>query len=143
MNVGWFGGSGFSWSPDDQRIIFSVYRSLKDQPLLQKASIYSVKVRTRVSTRIGRGYLPLWAPRGGWIAFALLPRRGGESSLYVSRPDGSGRKVLAKGIPGAWSPDGTRIATGGLVIVQPNGKGKRAITLPPSQADLIHVDWSR
>jgi Tol biopolymer transport system component len=144
IDVG-YGGAGFSWSPDDRRIIFAVHASRN----FQKASIYSVDVGTRVSTRVGRGYGPLWAPRGERIAFVLPGQPGGWTSLWASRPDGTGRKLLAKKASlAAWSPDGTRIAavmpwpkSAWLVGMQPNGNGKRAIVRLPYGA--LHVDWSR
>jgi Tol biopolymer transport system component len=132
-------GGGRSWSPDDGRIVFSG-GSLGH---FQKVSVYSVDVRTRVSSRLGRGYEPLWAPRGGWIAFALPGRPSVGPSIYVSRPDGSGRKVLGKGEPAAWSPDGTEIAahtSAGLVAMQLNRTGRHTIGRFP---EFFHVDWSR
>jgi Tol biopolymer transport system component len=140
MDIGYLGGEAFSWSPDDRQIIFSVIPS---GVLYQKASIYSVNVRTRVSTRVEPGFRPLWAPRGDRISFAVLARPG-VWSLRVSRPDGSGRKVLGKGSPVAWSPDGTEIAAGtlaGLVAMQPNGTGRHTIGRFPE--GFLHVDWSR
>lgn len=133
-------GGGWSWSPDDGRIVFSA------GPLghFPRVSVYSVDIRTRVSTRLGPGYDPLWAPRGGRIAFALPGRPGQSQSIYVSRPDGSGRKVLGNGGPAAWSPDGTEIAAGtsaGLVAMQPNGTGRRTIGRFPN--GFLDVDWSR
>jgi Tol biopolymer transport system component len=139
MDIG-LGDRGFSWSPDDGRIVFSVVPS---RPLYRKATIYSVNLSTRVSTRLGRGLHPLWGPRGRLIAFALPARPGALPSLYVSRPDGSRRKVLGKGDPAAWSPGGSQIATftagAWLVVIRANGAGKRPIVRLPTS----HAEWVR
>jgi Tol biopolymer transport system component len=72
----------------------------------------------------GRDHAPSWSPDGRWIAF--VTRGDGEPSLYVSRSDGSQRRLLVQhGAAPAWSPDGKRIAfraANGIEFVSPNGK---------------------
>jgi Tol biopolymer transport system component len=57
------------------------------------------------------------APAGSWIVVHSDP--GGDSRLSLMRPDGSDLALLSDtvaGYPfGAWSPDGSRVATLGLV----------------------------
>jgi TolB protein len=136
---------GLSWSPDDRRLIFSVY---PNSNAFEKSTLYSVDVETRISTSLGRGTRPLWAPRGGRIAFELPGHAGGWPHLCVSRADGSGRKVLGKGGLLAWSPDGSRLAAVtpaglgfGLVTMRSDGRGRRTIMRPPDA--VLFVDWAR
>lgn len=133
--------NGFSWSPDDRRLIFSVY---PNRNAFEKSTLYSVDVKTRISTSLGRGAGPLWAPRGQRIAFELPGHAGGWSHLCVSRADGRARKVLGKGRLLAWSPDGSRLAAvtpAGLVVMKPDGRGRRTIMRPPDS--VLFVDWAR
>jgi Tol biopolymer transport system component len=74
-----------------------------------------------------------WSPNGRWIAF-----RGGDiqkQSLYVIRPDGTGRRMLITLQSRRsylqffeWSPDSTRLATqagGDILVVGLNGSRRR------------------
>ena len=56
---------------------------------------------------------PAWSPDGSKIAFVSTGLGG--SQLEVMRSDGSGKRVLARGVverfePPVWSPDGSTIA---------------------------------
>jgi Tol biopolymer transport system component len=77
---------------------------------------------------LGPGAAPAWSPDGARLAF-LWGYGQGQVSLYVEKPDGTGRRRVATlaGFPGmgppAWSPDGSWIAVGtgaqGIVLVRP------------------------
>jgi hypothetical protein len=95
---------------------------------------------------------PRWSPDGQWIAH--LDR---DSRLFVMRPDGSDRRLLASGIVAqgnyAWSPDGawliyassrateTNIGAVGLSLV--NVATGEVLPLTYGMANLIQPSWRR
>jgi dipeptidyl aminopeptidase/acylaminoacyl peptidase len=114
----WF---DIDWAPDAKRLAY-----------VSGGRISLVNVdgtgRTLLQTgTVGRDHSPSWSPDGAWIAYAT---RDGYSSVYVIRPDGSQRTLLARHASApAWSPDGQRIAfvrDGGIVFATPSGR-----VLPP------------
>src|SRR6266568_558880 len=83
-------------------------------------------------------YLPLFSPDGSRIVFG---RCSGICDIVVINADGSGeRTILNDGFPGAWSPDGNRIALGkndGIWIVNADGTGLVRVADPQ-----FVTDWS-
>jgi len=75
-------------------------------------------------------YLPLWSPDGRQITFGRCYDAGCD--VVVIDADGSNeRTILHGGFPGAWSPDGQRIALGadgGVYIVNVDGSGLTKIS---------------
>jgi len=87
--------------------------------------------------------LPLFSPDGSRIVFG---RCSGICDIVVINADGSGeRTIVNDGFPGAWSPDGNRIALGGpagtgiqgIFVVNVDGSGLVRVLDP----DFI-TDWS-
>ncbi|MES4891225.1 prolyl oligopeptidase family serine peptidase [Streptomyces sp. NPDC096012] len=75
-----------------------------------------------------------WSPDGRWVAYTTAPGGGELTRVLCVRPDGTGRRLLAGGEPGAsahlgcWSPDGAAVAVtvtapapAGLTLTQPGG----------------------
>lgn len=88
-------------------------------------------------------YLPLFSPDGSRITFG---RCFATCQVVVINADGSGERVVVDdGFPGAWSPDGNRIAFGGpggtgidgIYVVNVDGSGLVRVLDP----DFI-TDWS-
>ena len=75
---------------------------------------------------------PVWSPRGDRLAFQAAPGDDCSSrSVYVVRPDGSGKRRLAAGHDPTWSPDGRRMAFVSdyrLVAIGADGKGRRRLS---------------
>jgi Tol biopolymer transport system component len=114
----------FAWSPDATRLaVIAGDRSQDDPP--ESPPIFVVDLHGAAS-EIARGVQVSWS-RTNWLAY----RRG--SGLYVVRPDGSQKRLIAQvgqpnfsGPPYAWSPDGRRIAFSrdGRIFVTDVGGGK-------------------
>ena len=94
-----------SWSPTGRWIVFADRQS----PRSDSHDIYVVRsngsgLRRLASSRLDEG-APAWAPNGAEIIFT----RGRD--LWLMKPDGSGQRLLARGIGGvSWSPGGSRFA---------------------------------
>ena len=81
-----------------------------------------------------------WSPDGEWIAYAIYPREGQCSQLYLVPADGTGAKRLGHDYCSgdfAWSPDGSRIAFsksaggfsgGGISRMKVDGSDLRQLT---------------
>ncbi|WP_256340303.1 hypothetical protein [Streptomyces sp. 2231.1] len=82
-----------------------------------------------------------WSPDGRWIAYTTAPGGGELTRVLCVRPDGTGRRLLAGGEPGAsaylgcWTHDGSAVAVtvtepapAGDVRARPDG--------PPPTTDL-------
>src|SRR5437773_42355 len=87
-------------------------------------------------------YLPLFSPDGSRIAFA---RCLVTCDIVLINADGSGeRTILNDGFPGAWSPDGNRIALGGaagtgiegIYVVNVDGSGLVRVL---DQSASVHI----
>ncbi|MEU0008706.1 prolyl oligopeptidase family serine peptidase [Streptomyces sp. NPDC006314] len=83
-----------------------------------------------------------WSPDGRWIAYTTAPGGGELTRVLCVRPDGTMRRLLAGGEPGAsahlgcWSPDGSAVA---VTVTEPapaglahtESDGPTATTDPP------------
>jgi|GEM_PF-773284 len=91
-------------------------------------------------------FYPAWSPDGRLLAFLS------NNALVVIHPDGTGRRIVARGLAGDpgphFSPDGKSLVfardNGGshsLWITGVNGKGQHRLPVP--QAIIEGIDWSR
>lgn len=94
----WF---DIDWAPDGKRL---AYVSTGRISLVNVNGTGRTLLRTGT---VGHDHSPSWSPDGAWIAYATRSR---YSSVYLIRPDGSQRTLLARYASApAWSPDGQRI----------------------------------
>jgi Tol biopolymer transport system component len=133
-----------TWSPDGRRILFARGRlrfgDRRHRPYSDLWVMNSDGSGQRALARTRAIELePVWAPRGGRIAFLVAPPAlffdqlaygiGAKRTLWIARTDGSQRRFTGIGSALApfapdWSPDGTRLAVGtrnGIVTISAAG----------------------
>jgi TolB protein len=95
------------YSPDGQYITFNSDRGGNQQIYTMGSDGSNIK---RISFGAGRYATPVWSPRGDLIAFTKFAAGdGGNFSIGVMRPDGSGERILTSGflVEGpTWAPNG-------------------------------------
>jgi dipeptidyl aminopeptidase/acylaminoacyl peptidase len=108
-------------SPDGHRIAYTIV--MRDRPGRPYGQLWLMDLGSQKSARVGgekdAAGSPLWSSDGKWLAFEGSV--GGNSGLFIARPDGSDLTFLASTngtnspLPGTgreftWSPDGKQLA---------------------------------
>lgn len=142
-----------SWSPDGQKVVFSVDRSRSYGRVRSPTDLYTVRADGRGLRRLtgsGRAFGPTWSPSGRIIAFAQrVPsaRLPFTASLWAMEASGSrARRLLPSSegqqdLPASWSPDGSLLAftrmrydpqtnsfASAIYVVRPDGSSLRKLT---------------
>ena len=134
------------FSPDGSRIVYVRVNSPLSKPSLKQA-LFVASANGRGSRRItpwslDAGDDPDWAPNGKLIVFRSHQEGGGQSQIYVVRPNGLGLRAITHFKPGtdvhsySFSPDGkwitvSKTGTGGLpdvFVMHPDGRNIRPVT---------------
>jgi len=139
--------------PDNQTIVYSVYGEGFTFTTQNLQSGETKKLFT-VFSKAGLGVL---SPDGGWIAFSDREFGGNGPGIFVSRLDGSERRLVASAdVPSAfypaWSPDGKwlLVSTAEYSQTDPTPVYRpmaielatcRVIALPPAQGDVL--SWGK
>lgn len=103
-----------SWAPDGRRLAFMSLRPGARGPN-PDYDVFVVNADgsglVQLTDWPGEDGWPSWSPDGRWIAFSSS-HDGHGRSIYLMRPDGSGKHRLALPLPATfpvWSPDGRTI----------------------------------
>jgi Tol biopolymer transport system component len=103
-----------AWSPDGKRLAFVSTRQPSDTPGRAWNAVYVMNADgsgvERLSPANVADYSPAWSPKGDLLAVASGSGKTGGTDLYVTKPDGGGRRLVIKdgGWP-AFSADGSAL----------------------------------
>jgi len=136
-----------SWSPDGKRIVFTEFRCEGCRAGIHVMPAQPVRGKRWLTHAIGIGFHPRWAPNGKLIAFV-----GTDGGIYVMRPDGSRKRLVAGGgltsDGPTWSPDSRRLAFSRqetatrwrIYVVRADGTGLRPLT--SGRIPALNPSWS-
>ena len=140
-----FGHSSPGWAPDGRRIAFESYTgggTGNFEIFVMNADGSDLRNVTKTSA-IGEGQ-PSWSPAGGRILFA-----SSRAAIHTVKPDGSGRRTLARGHEPNWSGDGRNIAFSRLrhnnwdvYVMTASGQRKTKLTDTPRPTQETAPAWS-
>jgi TolB protein len=110
-----------SYAPDGSRICFESDRGGKPQIYVMPAAGGAAqRISFSKDDNNGSYSTPVWSPRGDYIAFTK--QGGGQFSIGIMKPDGSGERILTSG----FHNEGPTFAPNGRVVMffrDPGGTG--------------------
>ncbi len=116
-----------SWSPDGKKIAYTLAKFLGSHIMIRD-------LEKQTTTRLTPFYIfarqSFWSPRGDRIAYVDMVPFSQKETIWVIKPDGSGRRRITEGpndeTP-CWSPDGRKIIFSRKEGVREEGKPRRAL----------------
>jgi Tol biopolymer transport system component len=127
-----------SWSANGRALIFGL-----DNRAANRLHVYIAPIGRNATLRdltpaAGRAGEPTWSPDGRRIAYVSFDPAVGKNDLYVIRPDGTGRRLLARAArEPSWSPNSRNIV---FWVENYSGKSKlEVVTTKGGVAARIHL----
>jgi Tol biopolymer transport system component len=136
-----------SWSPNGKQMVFTETLCHSCTSEIHVMPARPVRSLNWLGRPIAYGFHPRWSPNGRLIAFVGL-----DGDIYVMRPNGSQRRLIARGgfanDSPTWSPDSKRIAFARqetasrwrLFVVRADGSGLRPLT--SRRVSAVNPSWS-
>jgi Tol biopolymer transport system component len=136
-----------SWSPNGKRMVFTEVLCHSCTSGIHVMAAQPVRGLNWLGRPIAYGFHPRWSPNGKLIVFVGL-----SGGINVMRPDGSHRRLIAKGgfanDGPTWSPDSRRIAFARqetatrwrVFVVRADGSGLRPLT--SHRVSAVNPSWS-
>lgn len=122
----------FSLSPDNKKIVFSIYENKKEF-IIYTAQLSNMNIQKRISS----GLSPCWSPKKGEILFFDIVN---NSDIWLINEDGSGKRRVTNDLKIenrlSWSLQGTKIAflyrrvssiPDRLCVIDYNGSNKKIL----------------
>lgn len=134
-----------AFSPDGSRLVFGAGAPIRYGRRSHR-SVWISNADGGDARRLVEGDAPAWSSRG-WIAFVR------QRAVYRIRPDGTGRKLLARNSTAPeWSPDGRRLAvsylgvrhhrTGGVILMDADGRQAHLLRGNGATESSNEIAWS-
>ena len=82
-----------------------------------------------------------WSPNGRLVSYVRVKNPRSAPSIWIVNADGSGAHRIATGGSAVWSPDGKRLAVGGLGLRLMSTDGKRARNIVGGETEV--AAWSQ
>jgi Tol biopolymer transport system component len=132
-----------AWSPGGRRLAFM--SDMDPEELARTVTIAGADGSRPAEVEALNGDIgPIWSPAGGEIAFQAHRTEVSRPWINLVRPDGTGRRWLARGRNPTWSPDGRRLAfidiSNRLVTMTRDGKRKRRVSR--AGESVVAAAWS-
>jgi Tol biopolymer transport system component len=136
-----------SWSPNGKQMLFTEVLCHFCSSDIHVMPAKRAPGKVWLHHKIGEGFHPRWSPNGKLVVYV-----GQAGGIYVMHPDGSHRRLIARGgltdDGPSWSPDSRRVvftqqetATHWrLYVVGANGAGLRPLRSGPRPA--VNPSWS-
>lgn len=131
MGAGHIRGPSIDWSPDGQRLVFSIESHVWVVGIDGSGLLELTSGPTEVESK---GTDPHWSPDGAFISYTF------DETLVIVRPDGAPVQTSIFGRSGPWNPAGTSLVHAALTEAAPSDVPVPPTPTPAPTADPAVAD---